>query len=155
MSVMSRTSLLLGLVPVLAGSLEGQSALPKPVMSTPTVIVGPASLAGRSTLTAKVSLSWPAVSGAEKYRLTRIENSGDPEVIIEELPVASFVVEGAACTAGSSQPACAYLDVTRLPRRGAGKTTVVSGRLYTYRVWAIFPGPIVSPPSPAATVQAK
>jgi hypothetical protein len=32
---------------------------------------------------------------------------------------------------------------------------VRSGKLYTYRVWAIFSNGVVSPPSPPATVQVQ
>jgi len=147
--------------------VRGQTPLPRPTITRPTVIVGPASLGAASTAVGQVSLVWPAVAGAERYRLTRIENTGDAEVTIEELPASAFVFEGATCVAGSSQPNCVYLDMSRLSRgtKVAGTIgnpygssyphNVTSGKLYTYRAWAIYPGPVVSPPSPPATVQVK
>jgi len=153
-----------------ATSAQGQTRLPKPVIGTPTVVTAaaaPASLTASSDARAQVTLTWPAVAGADRYRLTRIENTGDPEVIIEELPASAFVFEGATCVAGSGQPNCIYLDMSRLSRgtKPVGTVSnpygssyphnVISGKLYTYRAWALFPGPILSPPSPPATVQVR
>jgi len=131
-------------------------------------IVGPASLLAWSNATARVSLSWPAVAGAERYRLTRRSSITEPEIVIDELPAAAFAFEGAACAAGSSRPACIYDDVTRIPEepgslpgdatrhpRPSYPHAVSTGARYTYRAWAVFPGSIVSPPSPPATVQVK
>lgn len=39
------------------------------------------------------------------------------------------------------------------PNDGTYNVTVNSGALYPYRVWANFPGPVLSPPSPPATVR--
>ncbi|MGE0552101.1 MAG: hypothetical protein AB7R55_01600 [Gemmatimonadales bacterium] len=118
-----------------------------------------------------MSLAWPPVADAVAYRLTRIENTGDAEGIIAELPASTFVVEGGDCDPRSGQPGCGYADVTNIsPGRVVGSLppigtlsvapttyphTVESGKLYTYRVWAIFAGPSVSPPSPPGTVRVQ
>jgi hypothetical protein len=143
-------------------ALRAQTRVNRPPLGTPTVIVGPRSLDIWRSAEAQVLLAWPAVAGADRYRLTRIENTGDPEVTIEELPASSFACEPRP---GSSEPWCSYTDMTRLSKRTrpVGSTSnpygsdyphsVTSGKLYTYRAWALFPGPIVSPPSPPATVR--
>ena len=119
-------------------------------------------------------LTWPAVAGAAKYRLTRIDNTGTPEITIVEAAQSWFVFEGATCTSGTSQPTCIFEDASKITTssKSAVKSmtggeeiiavegtiyphAVQSGKLYTYRVWAIFPGPVLSPPSPPATVQVK
>lgn len=143
-----------------ASLAEAQVA--RPPRTKPTVIVGPASLAAVSPATAQVTLTWPAVASAERYRLTRIANTGDAEVTVAELPASSFVFEGANCVTTSGLPNCVFVDVTkkrpndRRPIRGEEPIyphAVSSGALYTYRVWAILPGPVVTPPSPPATVR--
>jgi hypothetical protein len=128
--------------------------------TAPTVIVGPSSLAAVSTATAQVTLIWPAVPGAESYKVTRIQNTGDAEVAVAQYPATGFVFEGASCVAGSSTPNCVFLHPTpdiskQLIANPPGVVRVISGALYTYRVWAIFPGPVVSPPSPPATVRVR
>ena len=119
-------------------------------------------------------LTWPAVTGATRYRLTRIDNTGTPEETIVEAALSWFVFEGATCAAGTSQPTCIFDDASKitLGSKSAVKNmtgaeeiilsegtiyphNVTSGKLYTYRAWAIFPGPVLSPPSPPATVQVK
>lgn len=165
---------ILSLGAALTVSGAAQTPLPRPVISAPTVIVGPSSLAAWSDSRAKVSLSWPAVVGAERYRLTRIDNTGTPEVPILELLATSFTFEGSNCLAGSGFPNCVYVDVSKLSRAThiVGNTydpadvittpsgwisphSVASGALYSYRAWAVFPGPVISPPSPPATVKVK
>ncbi len=161
---------LIGLTAGLAITALAQDGRQKPPALRPGVRAGPLSLIAWSNLPERVSLSWPAVPGAERYRLTRTDHAGAPEIVIEELPAKAFGFEGASCTAGSSQPACVYDDVTRQGRGNAGKAgppgapaeavpayphAVSSGRTYTYRAWAVFPGSGVSPPSPPATVQVK
>lgn len=167
------TCVAIGLLALAAWSdaLRAQTpVLERPVLGTPTVIVGPASLSAFSSSKGHVFLSWPAVTGAEKYRITRIANEGDPEITIAEGNTSWFVFEGATCTAGTSQPTCIFDDVSKTgrlkePRPGSSDPAqpsgviypheVRSGKLYTYRVWSIFPGSIVSPPSPPATVEVK
>ena len=157
-----------------ADGAAAQTPLPKPTIGTPTVIVGPTSLSAWSSARGHVMLTWPAVAGAEKYRLTRIDNTGTPETTIVEAAFSWFVFEGATCSAGTSQPTCIFDDASKLTinNKSAVKSltggedivvtegtiyphTVQTGKLYTYRAWAIFPGPVLSPPSPPATVQVK
>lgn len=151
---------------------QAQTPLPKPVIVTPTVIVGPSSLSAWSPARGHVMLTWPAVAGAEKYRLTRIDNTGTPEITIVDAALSWFVFEGATCTAGTSQPTCIFDDASKINttnnvknlQSGGDLTTVSgtiyphnvqSGKTYTYRAWAIYPGPVLSPPSPPATTQVK
>ena len=184
------TCVAIGLLALAAWSdaLRAQTpVLERPVLGTPTVIVGPASLSAFSSSKGHVFLSWPAVTGAEKYRITRIANEGDPEITIAEGNTSWFVFEGATCT-DDLQPgpdvvysvdldaATTYtiaLAPFRVPQQirpaddpaqgsdPAQPSGVIyphevrSGKLYTYRVWSIFPGSIVSPPSPPATVEVK
>lgn len=132
--------------------------------TAPTVIVGPASLAAVSTVTSQVTLIWPAVAGAERYKVTRIRNTGDPEIAVAQYPATVLVFEGANCVAGSGTPNCVFIHanpdyykqpVSVPPNDGNYNVTVFSRVLYTYRVWAIFPGPVLSPPSPPATVRVR
>jgi hypothetical protein len=156
----------------LAIPLQAQTPLPKPTFTRPTyVITGPSSLNAWSPAVGHVMQTWPAVAGAEKYRITRIDNTGTPEVTIAEAPYSWFVFEGTTCKAGTSQPTCIFDDMSFIRlvsvkdiNPGSEITlvegtiyphNVTSGKLYTYRVWSIFAGPVVSPPSPPATVQAK
>ncbi len=121
--------------------------------------------------TSQVNLVWPPVAGAAGYRITRIENTGDPEATIAELPYTSFATPRSKCLAGAYAPDCGWTDATALSLSRRPGTTdlpevqisegviyphaVVSGKLYTYRVWALFSNGVVSPPSPPATVQVQ
>jgi len=134
-----------------------EAQLTKPTQPALTVYAAPSSLQAMSTKKAEVTLAWPAVKDATGYRVTRLENvAGATEILIAELPSSAYVFEGSSCVAGSSLPNCAYVDVTRRRNDPRGVPhQVTSGALYTYRVWSTFPGPVVSPPSPSATVQVK
>lgn len=152
-------------------SAAAQTPLPKPPINKPTVVVGPASLTARSMSTGEVYLTWLPVAGAAAYRLTRIENSGDPEATIALLPATSFSSQRTRCDASWGAPACIFDDVSRVQAWIAGTIpdassatpitgsiyphSVTSGKLYTYRVWALFANGVVSPPSPPATVQVQ
>ena len=153
----------------LAVSAHAQTPLPKPPGTKPTVFVGPASLIARSVTTGQVTLVWPPVAGAGGYRITRIENTGDPEVTIAALPASSFATTRTKCAAGAYVPDCVFSDVSYInmwhPPTDVSEVTVVegviyphnvtSGKLYTYRVWALFSNGVISPPSPPATVQVQ
>jgi len=126
---------LLGAVPSVA-----TAQLTKPPTTSPTVYVGPASLtatAGPST----ILLTFPPVSGATAYRVTRTNNAGDPETVIYQGPGTDPRIANATCVAPET---CAYTD-----------SAVLRGYLYSYRVYALYPNPsgppIVSPPSPVAS----
>jgi hypothetical protein len=167
-------ALALGALFALASQAAAQTILPKPTIGTPTIIAPPSSLSAWSPSRGHVMLTWPAVTGATRYRLTRSDNTGTPEITIVEAPLNWFVFEGATCSAGTSQPTCIFDDASKIStsNKAAIKSmtggediivvegtiyphNVTSGRLYTYRAWAIFPGPVLSPPSPPATVQVK
>lgn len=157
----------------LALPVQAQTPLPKPTFTkSATVIVGPSTLNAWSQSVGHVMLTWPVVAGAQKYRITRIDNTGSPEMTIAEASYSWFAFEGATCAAGTSQPTCIFDDMSALRLMTSPKNidamgdirviegtiyphNVTSGKLYTYRVWSIFPGPVVSPPSPPATVQVK
>src|SRR5437588_11623693 len=158
-----------GILLLLLGAVT--AALPARAQTrNPAHIVGPTSLTAWSNAAARVSLAWPHVAGADKYRVTRTEKAG-AEIIIDERPTTLYVSEGADCAVESSQPGCWYEDVSSVSQEGTGSSisaakpvpavtpmvrhTVASGKVYTYRVWAIFSGPVVSPPSPTATVRAR
>lgn len=161
----NRIALAATIVAALSHPLTAQTILPKPTIGTPTVIVGPATLTAVSAIKAHVLLTWAPVTGATSYRITRIENTGDAEVTIAEAAVSWFTFEGYNCAAGTGQANCMFDDVSKTGRvkpLGSAPTSgviyphdVKSGKLYTYRVWAILPGPVVTPPSPPATVQVK
>ena len=91
----------------------------------------------------EIFLVWPAVFGAEKYRVTR-SSFGAQEATILEAPLTSFVHTnfGYTCTAplNSAPTGCVVGDVK------ASK-----GVSYTYRVWAIYPGGVASPASPPSS----
>lgn len=166
-----RIALVILAVMAAAQPLAGQTILPKPETPALTVYVGPVTLSAWSPTKAHAFLSWPAVTGAIGYRITRIENTGDPEMRIAEGSLSWFVFEGYTCTAATGQPNCIFDDVSKagrlkqpfdlntinptVPSGVIYPHGVQSGKLYTYRVWSIFPGSIVSPPSPPATVQVK
>jgi hypothetical protein len=156
---------------VVALNAQAQTPLPKPPINKPTVLVGPASLSARSMSRGEVYLSWPPVAGAAAYRLTRIENTGDPEATLAVLPATSFSTQRSKCDASWGMPGCVFDDVSRVQAWIAGTIpdassatpingsiyphSVTSGKLYTYRVWALFANGVVSPPSPPATVQVQ
>jgi len=125
-----------------AAALPGAAVaqLTRPPTTSPTVIVGPASLSATGGPSA-ILLTFPAVSGATAYRVTRTNNAGDPEKIIYEGTASNPNIGNATCVAPDF---CAYSD-----------SAVLRGYLYSYRVYALFPNPsgppIVSPPSPVAS----
>jgi len=129
---------LAGIVAAFPSVAVGQ--LTKAPTTSPTVIVGPASLSATGGPSA-ILLTFPAVSGVTTYRITRTNNAGDPEKVIYEGPAANPNIANTTCVAPDF---CAYSD-----------TAVARGYLYSYRVYALYPNPsgppIVSPPSPVAS----
>jgi hypothetical protein len=158
------------LVCCVALAADAQVPGPKPG-SKPTVFVGPASLSAVSGHEALVTLLWPPIAGAERYRITRIENAGDSEATIAELPQSALTNGRSVCVAGSYSPLCVFQDVSKIGSRPVGNLPssgdltspsgtiyphgVTSGKVYTYRVWGLFANGVVSPPSPPATVVVK
>ena len=151
---------------------DAQPPGPRPGGTKPTVFVGPASLSASSNISAQVGLSWPALAGADRYRITRIENAGDSEAMIAEFAASAFALGRSSCAvSGGYSPNCVFLDVTKVAARVVGGVPdpstlstplgtiypheVRSGKVYTYRVWGIFVNGVVSPPSPPATVTVK
>jgi len=168
-----RTYISAGLLMLLSLTVDAhaQTPLPKPPGTKPTVFVGPASLSARSVTTGQVTLVWPPVAGAGGYRITRIDNTGTPEVTIAALPTSAFTTPRSKCAAGAYVPDCGFSDVSYInlwhppvnpdlsePTVVEGAIyphNVMSGKLYTYRVWALFSNGVISPPSPPATVQVQ
>jgi len=135
--------LLLGLAGA-AGPAAAQTLLPKPSITKPTAIVGPASLTATGGVSS-ILLTFGAVSGADGYRVTRTNNAGEPETVIFTGGLGSFAFQGVACVPPQG---CAYTDAA-----------VSRGFLYSYRVYALYGfttgTPTVSPPSPVASAQLK
>jgi hypothetical protein len=166
-----RTYIAASLLIVLTVTFNAHAQLPKPPATKPTVFVGPSSLSARSITQSQVQLVWQPVAGASGYRITRIENTGDPEATIAALPASSFMTPRTKCAAGTYVPDCVFTDVSYInlwhppvnpdlsePTVVEGAIyphNVMSGKLYTYRVWALFSNGVVSPPSPPATVQVQ
>jgi hypothetical protein len=83
------------------------------------------------------------------YRITRVRNTGDPETIIDEEPVAAFYDPYRAPCHGNEDvwvqwypdALCEYFDYD-----------VTVGTLYSYRVWALSAPGVLSPSSPVASV---
>jgi hypothetical protein len=134
-------------------SADAQMRLPKPVIVRPSdVLVPPSPLTAASALR-RVILAWPPVAKAQGYRVTRLITTAgtniqtvDPptEVTIYEGPINAFDPGQPYCSAPASQPRCEYVDLK-----------VQVGLTYIYRVWTVYPGPVVSPPSPPTTVKAQ
>ena len=116
----------------------------RPPATQPTVIAGPASLVAKGG-PSTILLTFPGVTGASGFRVTRTNNAGDPETIIFEGALDRFSFNGAACSVAQG---CGFTDAA-----------VSRGYLYSYRVYSLFPNssgpPIVSPPSPVASAQLK
>ncbi|MFN0179051.1 MAG: hypothetical protein ACKVZ0_09640 [Gemmatimonadales bacterium] len=132
---------------------HANAQLPRAPRTSPTVIAGPASLTAVSYATAEVTLIWPAVAGAVRYKVTR--GAYDYETTVAEFATTAFVFEGASCVAGSGTPNCVFIHSNSRLLASPGSFEVMRGALYNYRVWAIFPGPVLSPPSPWATVRVR
>ena len=137
---------LLSLALMLAAPLSAQT----PAQKTPQAgrfnpNVGPASLRAGvwNDPCCQIFLMFPAVPMAEKYRVTRSDNAGASETTVFEASVGAFANAklGHTCTALPNAPAtaCVFGDSK------AGRSVN-----YTYRVWAIYAGAVVSPPSPSA-----
>lgn len=109
------------------------------VRSNPTeaALAPPASLTASSVVPTQIVLSWPAVEGAEGYRVTRASNAGEPEVTIYEGKASAFARERGMCRGAER---CWY------PNRQVRLTP-----LYSYRVHSVFRGPVYSAPSPVAS----
>jgi hypothetical protein len=139
-------------LPLFSIAIAPLSAQVRPGTKTPLpgkydVNVGPASVnAGVWTdPCCQIFVAFPAVLGAELYRVGRREGGG-PEIVVHEAPVASFANPsiGFPCTA---------LPNIRASGCVFGDTRANKGVMYTYRVWAIYPGAVASPPSPSANAR--
>lgn len=140
----------LALLMATALPLQAQTILPKPTFSKPTVLYGPAKLSAVATK-GQVTLTFSPVENAQAYRVTRASTISDPvnggEVTIYEGPAPGYFdpPPGGTCSASLGlQGYCQYVD-----------TKVVRSIVYTYRVWAIYPGPALSNPSPSVNVLAR
>jgi hypothetical protein len=110
---------------------------------TPPAAVGPGSLKAMSQHPAEIYLVWPPVPAIpQAYRVTRLDRAGGTEQVVAEGPASSFGLGGNNCAAGSGLPSCFFVD-----------HKVSTAYLYSYRVWAIYPGSVVSPPSPVAAAR--
>lgn len=118
-------------------SLAAQARLPKQSTDPPAVLQsGPASLSAGSTVTGQIWLSFPWVRNAQKYRVTRSSDAPEPE---------QTLYEGDANAFGLDAPAGAFHHAPVSPEY-----------IYSYRVYAIFIGPVgttVSTPSPTASAR--
>ena len=112
---------------------------------TPKVLGAPSKLVlddSHSIPTNYVKALFPPVAGVTGYRLTR-SAAGGPEVVVFEGGYGWFgMTPSLGCT--SSTDWCSYYD-----------WKVSSSVTYTYWVRAIFPGPVVGPPSPAAVITTR
>jgi hypothetical protein len=99
-----------------------------------------------------IRLRWSPVTGAVTYRITRVQNTGDPEVVVYEGSQSDFsfsdpygggglLSSGWNCEVGSY---CEFRDYS-----------VIKGGLYSYRVWALSAPGIISPPSAPVTQRAS
>jgi hypothetical protein len=112
---------------------------------TPKVLGAPTKLVlddSHSIPTNYVKAQFPPVAGVTGYRLTRSADGG-AEVVVFEGGYGWFaMIPGYGCTSGTNW--CAWSD-----------WKISSSVTYTYWVRAIFPGPVVGPPSPAATITTR
>jgi hypothetical protein len=137
--------LFFGMAAPLAAQVPPGQRTPLPGRYNPSV--GPAALRAAiwNDPCCQIFLVFPAVINPEKYRVTRSENGG-AETTIAEAAVTSFgnLNFGYTCTAlpNIRPTGCIFGDAGA--RRGVN---------YTYRVWAIYPGGVVSPPSPSASAR--
>ncbi len=138
LSVCSVGSLLLGLAGATIGT--AQTRLTRPINGSPVVIVPPPTLTAESPLPTRILLTWPPVSGAIGYRVTRADDSF-AEATFSEGAAGTFAIDPGMCSGGM---ACQYLN-----------TNVWSDYLYSYRVYSIFAGspPIYSGPGPVTTAR--
>lgn len=135
----------------LAMPVQAQTRLPKPEFSKPTVYMpGPAALSASSAL-GRVTLIFPPVTNAQAYRVTRAsslaELNGAGEVIVYEGATTTFDASRGSCwpvPPVGTTPRCEYTD-----------NKVSMNFTYTYRIWAIYPGPVVSSPSPSTTIRVQ
>jgi hypothetical protein len=102
-------------------------------------IVPPKSVNAVSTVPTQIALTWPAVAGADGYKVTRTTSAGESETTVFEGTPANFALDRGMCTAGTS---CLFTD-----------SNVGLKQVYSYRVSTIFPGPIHSPPGPHASAR--
>jgi hypothetical protein len=105
----------------------------------PAAIVPPNALNAVSTVPTQIALTWPAVAGAEGYKVTRTTSAGEPETTVFEGTPANFALDRGMCTAGMS---CLFTN-----------SNISLKQVYSYRVSTIFPGPIYSQPGPAASAR--
>lgn len=105
----------------------------------PAGIIPPNTLNAVSTVPTQVALTWPAVAGAEGYKVTRTTSAGEPETTVFEGTPANFALDRGMCTVGTS---CLFTN-----------SNINLKQVYSYRVSTIFPGPIYSQPGPVASAR--
>lgn len=127
----------LALVGPAAGTAQDRMTRAVPLAAAP--IAAPPSLTAVSTVPTQIVLNWPAVTGAEGYRVTRTSSVGEPETTVYEGRTASFALDRGMCAGGRS---CWY------PNNNVGLKP-----LYSYRVYSVFPGPVYSEPGPVASAR--
>lgn len=132
------TRLSFGLLVVGAGVGVAQTR-PASLGGAPAAIAPPPALNAVSTVPTQIALTWPAVAGAEGYKVTRTTSAGGPETTVFEGTPASFALDRGMCIAGTS---CLFTN-----------SNLNLKQLYSYRVATIFPGPVYSPPGPAASAR--
>lgn len=100
-------------------------------------VVPPPTLIAASTVPTQIVLNWPAVAGAEGYRVTRTSDAGEPVSTVYEGKTAAFALDPGMCR--GTLP-CWYPN-----------NSVSLNHTYYYRVHSIFPGPVYSAPGPVAS----
>ena len=137
--------------------LGAQTRLPRPVITSPTTISGPAKLVAYSDYVreGRIFLNWTPVNGASGYRINRVNNSGEAERTIYEGARTDFsTVNAGSFTPSYGEVSCDYAspqDMWFCKYKDVGLT---NGVLYSYRVYALFENGVVSPGSPVASVVA-
>jgi hypothetical protein len=124
----------------LVGLLMADSGAALAQVRLPTAPPAPSSLTAASAIPTQIVLTWPAVTGANGYRITYVDN----HLMVQETQLyegrsGSFAIDPTKCTNGAP---CTYIHL-------AGPLPY----LYSYRVWAIFYstiGPLISDPGPVA-----
>jgi hypothetical protein len=92
---------------------------------------------------AEIYIVWPPVpTMPQAYRVTRVTDAGGTEQIVAEGPPPNFGVTGSNCAAAAGLPSCFFVD-----------RKVATASVYSYRVWAVYAGPVLSQPSPVASAR--
>ena len=108
----------------------------------PTAPPPPSSLTAVPSVPTLIVLTWPAVSGANGYRVTYTDNKWMGETTLFEGRSSTFAVDPTMCAIGTP---CTYIA-----------SKAVLPFLWSYRVYAIFYstiGPLISEPSPVASAR--